>query len=98
MSKRPPLTSSEVHRGLNAAGFKEQSGTGTSHVKWVLKTADRKYVVTVDAHHSPFSHTLIASMANQAGMTVKQFYELCSKDGIKHAKRGTLGWLLRLLS
>ena len=96
MTKRPPLTSREVERGLKSAGFVEQPGTGTSHVKWILKTPTTKLVVTVDAHHSPFSKTLIASMASQAGMSVNQFYELCSKDGQKQAKRGTLGWLTRL--
>lgn len=93
MGKKYPLTSSDIERGLRAAGFEEQPKTGTSHVKWILYARSTKYVVTVDAHHSPFSHQLISAMAKQAGLTVDQLYELCSKEGLKQAKRGKLGWL-----
>jgi predicted RNA binding protein YcfA (HicA-like mRNA interferase family) len=98
MGKRQPLTAAEVERGLKAAGFEEQPKTGTSHVKWKRYAGDTKYIVTVDAHHAPFSQQLIASMASQAGLSVKQFYELCSKDGAKQAKRGKLEWLTALFS
>ena len=91
--KKPQLSTRDVVAGLKAAGFEEQPKTSTSHVKWIKRANGEKLVVTVDAHLEPFSHTLIASMAKQAGMTVKQFYEICSKDGQKRAKKGVLTWL-----
>jgi hypothetical protein len=95
--KRAPLTAAEVESGLKAAGFVQQPGNGTSHVKWIKKCSCKgkptKFVVIVDAHHAPFSADLTKSMATQAGMSVKQFYELCSKVGQKEAKKGKLKWL-----
>lgn len=96
MSK-PQLTTRDVVAGLKAAGFEEQPKTSTSHVKWIkrctIKGVETKLVVTVDAHLSPFSKTLIDSMAKQAGVTVKQFYVMCSKDGQKKVKKGLLSWI-----
>jgi hypothetical protein len=98
MSKPAPLTAKDVKRGLAAAGFSPGRTTGGSHQKWikycVVNGKRTKYVVDVDEHHAPFSHDLTKSMANQAGISTKQFYELCSKDGVKQAKRGLLSWLL----
>lgn len=95
--KLPPLTTQDVVGGLKAAGFEEQPRTSTSHTKWIKKCVcggqRTKKVVTVDAHLSPFSKDLIKSMAKQAGMSVKQLHELCSKDGQKDAKKGLLKWL-----
>lgn len=93
MKCRPQLSSKDVERGLKAAGFEQKPQTATSHVKWIKQTENSKLVVTVDAHLEPFSHILIQSMAKQAGMSIRQFYEICSKDGIKQAKKGLLGWL-----
>lgn len=80
------MTSKEVEAGLAAAGFVRQKQTATSHVKWVRD----KNTVTVDAHLSPFSIILIKSMACQAGVSVKEFYAMCSKDGIKASKKSFL--------
>lgn len=93
MTKRAPLEARDVERGLRAHGFVEQPKTGTSHVKWIKYIGDKKLVVTVDAHHAPYSQDLIRSMANQSHMSANQFYEMCSKDGVKQAKKGKFQWL-----
>lgn len=93
MSGKSQLRAVDVERGLKAAGFIEQARTSTSHVKWVRITNSGHFVVTVDANNEPFSDIMIGYMSKQAGMTKAQFYEICSKDGQKKAKRGALGWL-----
>lgn len=68
-----PLEAREVKTILKALGFvfREQRG---SHEQWVsIGLPFRK--VTLDCPKAPFSHTLIQSMARQARVTVKQFYE-----------------------
>lgn len=92
------LTARDVEAGLSAAGFERQPQGATAHVKWVKELAkphngQRRLVVTVSAHLAPFSKTLIRNMATQAGISVKQFHELCSNKGCKAAKRGELPWL-----
>jgi len=94
MAKHTPLTVSDVERGLKAMGFTKRPQKATSHTQWVRSTEKGILKVTVDAPKSPFSHDLIKSMAHQAGVSVSGFYEVCSKDGAKKAKRGLLGWLL----
>ena len=98
MSGRPQLNVADVQRGLKAAGFVAQSKPATSHVKWVRQTNNNRYSVTVDANNEPFSHEMIGYMAAQAGMSVNQLYELCSKDGSKKAKRGALAWLNKMFN
>ncbi len=96
MLGKPQLEAADIERGLKAAGFIQQPKTGTSHVQWVYKKKNIYYRVTISAHLAPFSHDLIRHMSNQAGMSVNEFYELCSKEGSKKAKRGTLEWLSRI--
>jgi predicted RNA binding protein YcfA (HicA-like mRNA interferase family) len=86
---RPQLTAADVERGLKAAGFKREKQKGTSHTQW----SKDHLKVTVDAPKAPFSDDLIAMMARQAEMSKDNFYEICSKEGQKKAKKGTLGWL-----
>jgi hypothetical protein len=98
MTKQAPPTIKDVERGLSAAGFTLQKSTsGTSHTKWIkyeeIENKKFKRVVTVDAPKSPFSNDLIKSMSNQAGMTKKQFLQLCTKNGSKQAKKGDLTWV-----
>ena len=94
MAKKPPLTAHDVERGLKAAGFTRRPQKATSHVHWVKTTLEGKLLkVTVDSPKAPFSPILIRSMASQAGLSVKDFYTLCSKDGVKKAKRGLLSFL-----
>lgn len=97
MNQKAPLSAKDVRKGLKAAGFTLRPQKSTSHEHWV-KTVNQNgkphlLKVTVDGHHEPFSNDLTKSMARQAGMTEKQFRELCSKDGQKKAKRGFLDWL-----
>ena len=100
MAKYPPLEAVDIRNGLKAAGF-ELRTQKASHEQWILdgeKNGKKfRYKVTVDGHHAPFSQDLVSSMANQAGMSKKQFYELCCKDGTKKAKKGKLSWLKHLL-
>ena len=92
-----PLTYKDVSKGLEAAGFTLLDKKSTAHEKWRIvitkngiKTTRN---VTVDKHLSPFDVSLQKLMAEQAGMSLKQFRELCTKDGIKKAKKGKLTWL-----
>lgn len=96
MSGKPQLKVSDVERGLRSAGFKPLPQSATSHIKWVRQTKNTRYSVTVDANNEPFGHQMVSYMAAQAGMSVKQFYELCSKDGSKKANRGALSWLANI--
>lgn len=96
MGHKPQLTAADVERGLRAAGFTPQPQKGTSHVQWVIKTNTKYLRVTISAHLEPFSKDLVRAMAAQAGMSTNQLYELCTKDGVKQAKKGTLSWLTNL--
>ena len=71
-----PLTSKEVKRILTNLGFSYRNTEG-SHEQWVKDNPFRK--VTVDPPKSPFGHILIKFMAEQAGVSVKQFYEALDK-------------------
>ena len=95
--KRAPLSAADIERGLKALGFEERPKKGTSHTQWAGQINGHFRKVTVDAHHEPFSDDLTKSMANQAGISVKQFYEVCSKDGAKKAKKGLLSWLVAIV-
>ncbi|MFP9227572.1 type II toxin-antitoxin system HicA family toxin [Pectobacterium cacticida] len=75
--KLTPLKYSEVLHGLKCLGFEMKPKTGTSHEQWIRKTDNRKWVVTVDKHHAPYSRDLIKSMAKQAGMDARKFHALC---------------------
>jgi predicted RNA binding protein YcfA (HicA-like mRNA interferase family) len=92
VSGKCQLCAADVEKGLKAAGFNRLPQKATSHTQWV-KTTDRIWKVTVDAHHEPFSDDLVSSMARQAGMSKSQFYEICSKEGQKKAKKNKLNWL-----
>ena len=98
MGSKPQLTAADVEKGLKSAGFNPEPKTGTSHVQWTYRTRSVYKRVTVSAHLAPFSKDLIALMAHQAGMSVNQFYEICSKEGAKKAKRGTLAWLSNIFN
>jgi predicted RNA binding protein YcfA (HicA-like mRNA interferase family) len=69
----PPLTCVEVKRILRTLGFERRKGGSGSHEQWVKDEGDRRYKVTVDCPKAPFSPTLIASMARQAGVSKKAF-------------------------
>lgn len=71
---RVPLTAKEVRRILTNLGFRLRN-TESSHENWVRDEPTPFRKVTVDGHHAPFSHRLIESMARQAGVTVREFYD-----------------------
>nr|WP_245232618.1 type II toxin-antitoxin system HicA family toxin [Thiorhodococcus minor] len=73
-SQYPPLTCAEVKCILRALGFEPRKSKGGSHEQWIKDDGGRRFKVTVDCPKAPFSQTLIASMARQAGVSKKAFY------------------------
>ena len=71
----PPITCKELKTILMYLSFYADTQRG-SHEQWVLIKQGKKYKVTVDCPKSPFSQTLIKSMASQAGKTKKDFYAI----------------------
>ncbi|MEN8221124.1 MAG: hypothetical protein ABFS56_33200 [Pseudomonadota bacterium] len=47
------------------------------NMQWIKDSDGRRYKVTVDYPKAPFSH--ISSMARQAGVTKKRFYQALGK-------------------
>ena len=71
----PPLTCDEVKAILKKMGFTPRPQKGTSHEHWVATIDGIFRKVTVDCPKAPFSQFLIGSMAKQAGVTKKVFYD-----------------------
>lgn len=69
----PPLSYKDVIRILEAMNFTQRPNKATAHEQWVNAGPPFRKV-TVDKPKAPFGQDLIASMANQAGVTKKQFY------------------------
>ncbi len=76
--QHPPITCRELKAILKALGFSLETTVG-SHEQWTKVEGGRKYKVTVDCPKSPFTQTLIKSMAAQAGVTKKDFYKILSR-------------------
>jgi predicted RNA binding protein YcfA (HicA-like mRNA interferase family) len=72
---RRPLSYREIVAILKKLGFQQRAQGATSHEQWV-KTEPRFYKVTVDPPKQPFGPTLVSIMAKQAGVSVRQFYEI----------------------
>lgn len=71
-----PLKASEVRTILKNLGFEPRKQHGTSHEHWVPSNPDAPFrKVTVDEPQSPFGEFLIRSMARQAGVSLRQFYD-----------------------
>lgn len=70
----PPLTCNDVKRTLKHLGFEFLRQVG-SHERWVRLRPSPARQVTVDCPKAPFSQMLVGSMATQAGMTKREFYE-----------------------
>lgn len=64
-------------------GFEEFPQKGTSHIHWKKIVNGILHKVTVDCPKSPFSDTLVSSMANQAGVTKKTFLRYCHDKKLK---------------
>lgn len=76
--QHPPITCRELKAILKFLGFLLEATSG-SHEQWTKIEDGRKYKVTVDCPKSPFTQTLIKSMASQAGVTKKDFYKILAK-------------------
>jgi len=79
MSRWPPLECSDVKKALKRLGFEPRPQKGTSHEQWVKRDGGRLFKVTVDCPKSPFSLTLVDSMAAQAGISRRQLYQAADK-------------------
>jgi predicted RNA binding protein YcfA (HicA-like mRNA interferase family) len=76
-SHYPPLDCRDVKRILKKLGFEHRpGGGGSSHEQWVRTDKRGRYKVTVDCPKAPFSGDLIRSMAAQAGLSKKSFYDV----------------------
>lgn len=80
-NRLPQLTYTEVVSGLKKLGFSKRKNKSTAHEQWVASDPFRK--VTVDKHIAPFTRELVKAMANQAGVSAKEFCRLC-KDKNYH--------------
>lgn len=75
MSKEyPPLSCADVKTILSNLGFKPEKPKGGSHEQWIGNTGGKFRKVTVDCPKAPFTGDLVKWMAQQAGVTKKQFY------------------------
>lgn len=71
-----PLTAKEVRQILKNLDFKFDGQDGSSHEHWVPADPNATFrKVTVDEPKEPFGHTLVKFMADQAGVSVRRFYE-----------------------
>jgi predicted RNA binding protein YcfA (HicA-like mRNA interferase family) len=68
-----PLRAAEVRRILKNLGFELRPQKSTSHEQWVKRHPEFRKV-TLSAHNEPFDGFIIASMARQAGVSVRDFY------------------------
>ena len=69
-----PLRAAEVRKILKALGFAPRPKKGTGHEHWV-KDGQPFRKVTLSAHNEPFDDFIVGSMARQAGVSVRAFYE-----------------------
>jgi predicted RNA binding protein YcfA (HicA-like mRNA interferase family) len=67
-----PLKAAEVRTILKNLGFSARPTKATGHEHWVRDEPMRK--VTLSAHNEPFDDFIVASMARQAGVSVREFY------------------------
>lgn len=75
-SHYPPLSCKEVKDILKKLGFAPRPRTSTSHEQWIKDENGRRYKVTVDCPKEPFHQSLIKYMAQQAGISKKEFYRV----------------------
>jgi len=68
-----PLKAAEVRKILKALGFELRPQKSTGHEQWVKEAPSFKKV-TLSAHNEPFDDFIVASMARQAGVSVRDFY------------------------
>jgi hypothetical protein len=71
---RPPLTCARVKQILTTLGFTPRTRKENGHELWVKTESGFRLKVTLDCPKSTFNTAVIASIANQAGVTQKEFY------------------------
>ncbi|HEX5960977.1 MAG TPA: type II toxin-antitoxin system HicA family toxin [Rhodanobacteraceae bacterium] len=64
-----------MKRLLKLLGFQPLPTHGGSHEKFGMVARGQVRRVTVDCPKAPFSRDLIRSMASQAGLSVREFYD-----------------------
>jgi len=69
-----PLRAADVRKILKALGFAPRPQKSTGHEHWV-RDGNPFRKVTLSAHNEPFDDFIVSSMARQAGVSVRQFYE-----------------------
>lgn len=69
-----PLRAAEVRKILKELGFTLRPQKSAGHEHWVREgNPFRK--VTLSAHNEPFDDFIVGSMARQAGVSVRAFYD-----------------------
>lgn len=68
---------------LKNMGFEEYPQKGTSHQHWKKIVRGQLLKVTVDCPQAPFSKTLVASMAKQAGVSKNTFLAYCNDKKLR---------------
>ena len=71
---RRPLKAAEVRKILKTLGFEARPQKSTGHEHWG-KQGDEFRKVTLSAHNEPFDGFIVNSLARQAGVSVREFYE-----------------------
>lgn len=69
-----PLKAAEVRKILKALGFAPRPTKSTGHEHWVHAGPPFRKV-TMSAHSEPFDDFIVSSMARQAGVSVRAFYD-----------------------
>lgn len=68
------MRAAEVRKILKELGFTLRPQKSTGHEHWVREgNPFRK--VTLSAHNEPFDDFIVGSMARQAGVSVRAFYD-----------------------
>lgn len=68
-----PLTAKEVRLIAKNLGFALRSTEG-GHEQWVRNEPPPFRKLTISGHNEPFVDTIVRYMAQQAGVSVKDFY------------------------
>jgi predicted RNA binding protein YcfA (HicA-like mRNA interferase family) len=69
-----PLRAAEVRKILKELGFTLRPQKSTGHEHWVREGYPFRKV-TLSAHNEPFDDFIVGSMARQAGVSVRAFFD-----------------------
>jgi len=72
--KHPPLTCTRVKQILTTLGFTARPGKENSPEQWVKTESGYRFKVLLDCPKGIFNADVIATIANQAGVSEKEFY------------------------